>query len=91
MKHDKWFYENARSTLGEFLLQIQREDMQWVIDDLLTPQEIIELAERIELLKQLKQGKTQRDIAEELGISVTTVNRWSRILKYGTGSISHYL
>ena len=91
MKHNKGFYEKSRSILAEFLLQIQKDDMQWVIDDLLTPQEIIELAERIELLKQLQQGKTQRDIAEDIGISVTTVNRWSRILKYGTGSISHYL
>jgi uncharacterized protein YerC len=49
--------------------------MESVLDDLLTPQEISELAERIELLKQLQQDKTQREIAEDMGISVTTVNR----------------
>lgn len=91
MKNSKGFYEKARTTTADFLLQIQKDDMESILDDLLTPQEIIELAERLELLKQLKQGKTQRDIAEDMGISVTTVNRWSRILKYGTGSISHYL
>jgi Trp operon repressor len=91
MKHKKGYYESARNRLAEFLLQIQKDDLEFVLDDLLTPQEISEFAERIQLLKQLKQGKTQRDIAEDMGISVTTVNRWSRILKYGTGSISHYL
>jgi len=75
MKKNKGFYEKARTTLADFLLQIQKNDMESVLDDLLTPQEITELAERIELLKQLKQGKTQRDIAEDMGISVTTVNR----------------
>lgn len=91
MKHDKGYYEKSRKTLTDFLLMIQKDDMEQVLDDLMTPQEISEFAERIELLKQLKQGKTQRDIAEDLGISVTTVNRWSRILKYGTGSILHYV
>jgi len=91
MKNSKWFYEKSRNSLAKFLLQIQKNDMEPVLDDLFTPQEIAEIGERIELLKQLQQGKTQRDIAEDLGISVTTVNRWSRILKYGTWSISHYL
>jgi len=91
MKHKKGYYENARNTLAEFLLQIQKDDLEFVLDDLLTPQEISEFAERIQLLKQLKQGKTQRDIAEDMGISVTTVNRWSRILKYGTWAILHYV
>jgi Trp operon repressor len=75
MKNNKGFYEKARTTLGDFLLQIQKSDMESVLDDLLTPQEISELAERIELLKQLQQDKTQREIAEDMGISVTTVNR----------------
>ena len=75
MKNSKGFYEKARKTTADFLLQIQKNDMESVLDDLLTPQEITELAERLQLLKQLKQGKTQREIAEDMGISVTTVNR----------------
>lgn len=51
------------------------EDMSAVIEDIFTPQEIVELGERIELLTQLKAGKTQRVIADEMGISVTTVSR----------------
>jgi TrpR family trp operon transcriptional repressor len=58
---------------------------------LFTPAEIVEIGERIALLKQLKQGKTQRDIAADLGISVTTVSRGSRVLKYGRDMIHKYI
>ena len=54
------------------------------LQDLLTPQEIVELGDRIHVFQSLQKGNPQRDIAQELGISITTVSRGSRVLKYGT-------
>jgi len=68
-----------------------KKDLEWVIDDIFTPSEIIAVAERIALLKLLKEWKTQREIAEELWISITTVTRWSRLLKYDAVAIDKYL
>lgn len=59
-------------------------ELMWLFEDMLTPQEIVDISDRIKIIRLLKSWKTQRDIAEELGTSVTTVNRWSRILKYWT-------
>jgi TrpR family trp operon transcriptional repressor len=67
------------------------EDLSCVLTDLLTPAEITEVADRIRLLKMLQEGKTQRAIAEELAISVTTVSRGNRILQYEDNTISKYL
>ena len=67
------------------------EDLSGVLADLLTPAEITEVADRIRLLKMLQEGKTQRAIAEELAISVTTVSRGNRILQYEDNTISKYL
>ena len=67
------------------------EDLSGVLTDLLTPAEITEVADRIRLLKMLQEGKTQRAIAEELAISVTTVSRGNRILQYEDNTISKYL
>ncbi|MFO0763675.1 MAG: Trp family transcriptional regulator [Candidatus Gracilibacteria bacterium] len=66
-------------------------DLSGVLADLLTPAEITEIADRIRLLKMLQEGKTQRTIAEELAISVTTVSRGNRILQYEDNTISKYL
>lgn len=91
MENKKWHYEKSREKVATFLSWIKAADMEYVLDDLLTPQEISEIAERVELLSLVASGKTQRQIAQDMGISVTTVNRWSRILKYGTGHIRDYI
>ncbi|MCB9807195.1 helix-turn-helix domain-containing protein [Candidatus Peribacteria bacterium] len=60
-----------------------KDDFDGFLEDMMTPQEIEALDERIKIMHALAAGKTQRDIAEELGISITTVSRGSRILQYG--------
>lgn len=84
-------YEKSREELAAFLLTIASADMESLLNDLMTPQEMMEMVERLHLLKELKAGKTQRSIAEEMGISVTTVNRGSRVLQFGTGVIQKYV
>jgi len=56
-----------------------------LLEDLLTPGEIEAVGERWQIVKRLRAGATQREVAAELGVSVTTVSRGARQLKYGTG------
>mgnify|MGYP000954818158 FL=1 len=85
-------YPESLKLITDTLWQINTiEDLSGVLTDLLTPAEITEVADRIRLLKMLQEGKTQRAIAEELAISVTTVSRGNRILQYEDNTISKYL
>ncbi len=59
------------------------EDLDGFLEDILSPQEIETIDERIKIMHALVAGKTQREIAEELDLSITTVSRGSRILQYG--------
>jgi len=69
-------FQSSLELLATNLLHIQsKKNLEDFLSDLLTPQEVVELADRINIFKSLKKGKTQREIAQELGISVTTVNR----------------
>lgn len=52
---------------------------------LTTPNERAEMAMRWQLSKEIKQGKTQREIAKKLGLSLCKITRGSRELKK-TGS-----
>lgn len=63
-------------------LKRHKDDLDGFIEDMMTPQEIEALDERIKIMHALVSGKTQREIAEELELSITTVSRWSRILQY---------
>jgi Trp operon repressor len=78
-------------SLVTFITSIKEKHLADILDDLLSPKEIQEFAERIEILRKLEKGQAQRAIAADLGISVTTVSRGSRVLQYGKQKIKKYL
>jgi uncharacterized protein YerC len=43
-----------------------KDDFRDTLGDLFTPSEVCEMADRIEILRYLKSGLTQRDIAEKM-------------------------
>jgi TrpR family transcriptional regulator, trp operon repressor len=49
--------------------------------DILTEKEYKEIVIRLEILLQLAQGKSQREIAKELGVGIATVTRGARVLE----------
>lgn len=49
--------------------------------ELLTPSEIETLSKRWRILKMLSEGRSQRDIAQELRVSLCKVTRGAKILK----------
>ncbi len=78
--------------ISDTLWQVDnKEDFEKVLEDLLTPAEICELWDRIEILKQLKENIPQREIANKLWISITTVSRWNRLLSYQRKAIHKYI
>lgn len=78
-------------TVSDFLWSVKAKHLADVLHDLMTEKEIKEFAERIEILRQLEKWITQRVIAKNLGISVTTVSRWSKVLQTGKEKIKKYL
>lgn len=85
-------YNQHLITLVETLIQIKNRKMaKDFLEDVLTPKEIISIAERIKVCEALLKGKTQRQIAQELGCAIATVTRGNRILQYGTGGIKKIL
>jgi Trp operon repressor len=55
-----------------------------ILDDILTPTEVESVGERWAIVKKLVSGSTQREVRDALGVSVTTVSRGNRQLRYGT-------
>lgn len=73
-------YQNLyRSLLS---LQTPKETEQFLMD-LMTPQEIANIADRFEVAGQLAEGKTQRQVSADTNVALATVTRVNRFLKYG--------
>lgn len=54
------------------------------LEAILTPKELDEIPKRLQIVKMLKNGMAQRDIAQKLGVGVATVTRGSRELQKGS-------
>jgi TrpR family trp operon transcriptional repressor len=65
----------------------ERLDMRRLLNEILTPAELRDLALRWRLVQRLHAGEPQRRIAAELGISLCKITRGSRILKQPQGVI----
>ena len=60
-------------------------------DDLCTINEIQSLAQRLEVARMLREGKTYHKIETETGASTATISRVKRCLNYGNDTYSMVL
>jgi len=67
------------------------KDLSNFIDDLLTEEEILDLAQRIKIAKLILDGKTYDEIAEKVKTSTSTVSKIGQIIKYGKGGLNKTL
>ncbi|MCE5186975.1 MAG: trp operon repressor [Planctomycetaceae bacterium] len=65
--------------------------MQSFLEEILTPAERRDLALRWDLMKRLKAGTSQRQIASELGISLCKITRGAKVLKNSESISNSYL
>ncbi len=61
------------------------EGLRLLLSDLLTPAEKKALGERWAIVKGLAGGQSQRDVRDAVGVSISTVSRGARQLRYGHG------
>ncbi len=75
---EKAYFEEISSVL----CRIQKPDeMQQFLEEVLTPAERKDLALRWALMQRLMDGVPQRQIAEDLGVSLCKITRGAKILK----------
>ncbi len=65
------------------LLLESKEDCYRFFEDICTIGEVQSMAQRLQVAKMLKQGRTYVDIAQATGASTATISRVKRFLNYG--------
>ena len=70
--------------LIEFILAIRkREELENFLLGMFTPEELEEVPMRLQIVKLLKTGLPQQEIAKKLGVGIATVTRGSKEIKKG--------
>jgi len=81
-----------KKELAELLARIKNPKiMEALLDDLFTPVEGIEISKRLQIVKRLAEGESQRQVAEDLKVGIATVTRGSRELKKKTGGFNEII
>lgn len=73
--------QNIKNLCKALLLVDEENEMYDFLKDLCTPAELAALSERWEICKALNEGKSYREIATEINVSLTTIGRVARFLK----------
>lgn len=75
-------------SLAETILSLtSKKDVRDFLDGILTPKEREEIPVRLQIVKMLKKGVPQHEIASKLGVGVATVTRGSK--EIAKGNFSH--
>ena len=69
---------------GVLLLKTEKECYKF-FEDICTVSELKSLAQRLEVARMLKEGKTYEEIVEKTTVSTATIARVKRCLDYGAG------
>jgi len=73
--------KNINDLVNAFLEARNRDEVLDFLMGLLTPKELDEIARRLEIVKMLKAGFSQREIVDKLNVGISTVTRGSKELK----------
>lgn len=76
--------DELTDNLFEAILLLENiEECYNFFEDICTVSEIKSIAQRLEVAKMLKEGKTYSEISEKTGASTATISRVNRSLNYG--------
>ena len=68
----------------DFLLKLKtKNEMSLFLNGILTPKELIELPNRLLIVKLIKKGIPQQEIAQRIQVGVATITRGAREIQKG--------
>lgn len=86
---DKLNLEKDKQLLLDSLKKAKAtRELSAFLDDLLTEEEILDLAQRLKIAKLIIEGKTYDEIAKKVNTSTSTVSKIGQVLKYGKGGLA---
>lgn len=80
------FEENHVKLFVDAILSLENEDeVKAFIEDILTTKEILDISQRLDVAKMLREKEVYSKISKETGASSATISRVNRCCLYGAG------
>jgi len=88
----KGFHSEEMEKFYKAILSLRdTEECGRFFEDICTVKELKDIAQRLEVAKMLRAGKSYQTVSAEIGASTATISRVNRCLVYGTGGYATVL
>ena len=85
---DKISLNKDQKLLGDSFYKVRtKKDLAKFIEDLFSPEETLDLAQRLKIAKLILEGKTYEEIAAEIPVSTSTISKIGQVIKFGKGGL----
>ena len=88
----KSFHTEDTENLYRAILLLKDEDeCRSFFEDICTVKELQDVAQRLQVARMLKDGKSYQEISRETGASTATISRVNKCLVYGSGGYDNVI
>ena len=82
-------HSKETDNLFKAILSLENTDECYkFFEDICTVKELLDISQRLEVAKMLKDGKSYQEVSKKTGASTATISRVNKCLLYGSGGYS---
>lgn len=86
---DKFNLSKDQKLLVDSFYKVRtKKDLAKFIEDLFSPEETLDLAQRLKIAKLILDGKTYEEIAAQIPVSTSTISKIGQVIKFGKGGFT---
>lgn len=80
--------KDTKLLIDSFFKVKTKKNLTKFIEDLFSPEETLDLAQRIKIAKLILEGKTYEEIAAQIPVSTSTISKIGQVIKFGKGGFA---
>lgn len=80
--------KDIQLVISSFFKVKTKKNLTLLVEDLFSPEETLDLAQRLKIAKLILDGKTYEEIAEEISVSTSTISKIGQVIKFGKGGFA---
>jgi len=80
--------KDQKLVVNSFYKVRTKKNINNFVEDLFSPEETLDIAQRLKIAKLILDGKTYEEIAAEIPVSTSTISKIGQVIKFGKGGFA---
>ena len=80
--------KDQKLVVNSFYKVRTKKNINNFVEDLFSPEDTLDIAQRLKIAKLILDGKTYEEIAAEIPVSTSTISKIGQVIKFGKGGFA---